>query len=159
MTEIIALVVSLLLIFFPDSAFLKGQVQQLAYPGDEVICSEVAKAIISNDIETIANMYCEADKNNSERNLTEQIQNLLNAIEGTIIKAEKSRGLGSQSDRSDYGVYESHRDFVLDIFTTETTYRLYIFWVTVDTEFPENVGMGSMLLIDTKTKNKVAEVY
>lgn len=159
MTKILALIVSMLLTFFPDSAFLESQAQQLAYPGDETVCREVAKAIISNDIEAIANMYCEADKNNSERNLTEQIQNLICAIEGTIIKAEKSHGLGSQSDRSDYGVYKSHRDFVLDIFTTETTYRLYIFWVTVDTEFPENVGMGSMLLIDTNTKSKVAEAF
>lgn len=156
MTKLIALIVSLLLTFFPDSTFLECKSQELAFPGNNAACEMIAKHIKNNDVESIYNLFCEADKLSNE-NLKEQIQNIIDSIDGTILKAERGAG-GHQSDYANKGVYQSQRDFVLEINTLNETYRIYIFWVTVDTELPEDVGLSSLTVYDSE-RNLVAEAH
>lgn len=157
MSKIIALIVSVLLIFFPESAFLECKAQELAYPGNDAVCNEIAKFIKSNDADAIKEMFCESDKQVNE-NLTEQIQNVIDSIDGEILNTEKEVGRGYQSDYANYGIYQSKRDFVLSIKTINNSYSLFIFWVTVDTESPEKVGLSSLTLWDSE-RNLVAEAY
>ncbi len=155
-TKLIALIVSVLLTFFPDSSFLECKSQELAFPGNETVCKQIAKHIKNNDVESIYNLFCEKDKLSNE-NLNEQIQKIIDSIDGKILKAERGAG-GSQSDYANKGVYQSKRDFVLEVNTTNETYRIYIFWVTVDTESPEKVGLSSLTMYDSE-RNLVAEAY
>lgn len=157
MTKLIALIVSLLLTFFPDSAFLECKSQELAYPGDDAVCEKIAKFIKSNDVDAIEAMFCEVDKQVNE-NLTEQIKQVIDSIDGEILKTEKEVGRGYQSDYANQGVYQSKRDFVLNIKTINNSYSLFIFWVTVDTESPEKVGLSSLTLWDSE-RNLVAEAF
>lgn len=156
MTKLIALIVSVLLTFFPDSAFLECKAQELAFPGTDKACEMIAKYIKKNDVDSIYDLFCEADKLSNE-NLNEQIQKIIDSIDGKILKAERGAG-GSQSDYANKGVYQSKRDFVLEVNTTNETYRIYIFWVTVDTESPEKVGLSSLTMYDSE-RNLVAEAY
>lgn len=156
MTKLIALIVSVLLTFFPDSAFLECKAQELAFPGTDKACEMIAKYIKKNDVESIYNLFCEEDKLSNE-NLNEQIQKIIDSIDGKILKAERGAG-GSQSDYANKGVYQSKRDFVLKVNTENETYRIYIFWVTVDTESPEKVGLSSLTMYDSD-RNLVAEAY
>ena len=156
MTKIIAFIISLLLTFFPDNAFLECKAQELAFPGNNAACEMIAKYIKKNDVESIYNLFCEADKLEKE-NLKEQIQELINSIDGMIIKTERGGG-GNQSDYANNGVYQSQRSFVLEISTINEKYRIYIFWITVDTESPEKVGIGSLTMYDSE-RNLIAEAY
>ena len=52
--------------FFPNSVSLQGSYQGLMYPGDKVVCDTIAKAIKSDDIEGIYNMFCDEGKNNNQ---------------------------------------------------------------------------------------------
>ena len=156
MTKLIALLVSLLLTFFPDSAFLECKAQELAFPGNNAACEMIAKYIKNNDVESIYNLFCEEDKQTNE-NLKEQIQNVIDSIDGLILKVERGAG-GYQSDYANKGVYQSKRDFVLEVKTINETYQIYIFWVTVDTESPEKAGLSSLSMFDSE-RNLVAEAY
>ena len=156
MNKILALIISLLLTFFPDSAFLESKAQELAFPGTNEACEMIAKYIKKNDVDSIYDLFCESDKFSNE-NLKEHIQELINSIDGIIIRSERGGG-GSQSDYANQGVYKSKRDFVLEIDTTNETYRILIFWVTVDTESPDNVGLSSLAIFDSE-RNLIAEAY
>lgn len=157
MTKILSLIISFLLTVFPWSSYLQSQSQQLAFPGENAACKMIAEYIKDNDVESIYNLYSEADKMYNE-NLREQIQNIIDSIDGKIIKAKRSAGVGHQSDYANMGVYQSQRDFALEIKTTTEKYELLIFWVTVDTESPEEVGIGSLALFDSE-RNLIAEAY
>ena len=156
MNKILALLVSLLLTIFPNNSYLEYLSQTLSFPGNNAVCEQIAEFIKENDADSIYSMFCEADKQNNE-NLKADIQNIINTIDGTIIKAERGAG-GSQSDYSNLGVNRSKRDFYLDIDTVNASYRLLIFWVTVDTESPEKVGLSSLTLRDSE-RNLVAEAF
>lgn len=157
MTKILSLIISFLLTIFPSSSYLQCQSQQLAFPGEEAACNMIADYIKDNDVEAIYNLFCEAEKQ-SNKNLKDDIQNVIDAIDGKIIKAKRSAGVGHQSDYANMGVYQSQRDFALEIKTTTEKYELLIFWVTVDTESPEEVGIGSLALFDSEI-NLIAEAY
>lgn len=157
MTKLIALLVSLLLTFFPDSAFLECKAQELAFPGTDKVCEMIAKYIKKNDVDSIYDLFCEADKLDHE-NLKEQIQDIIEIVDGKTVKIERKLGVGHQSDYANMGVYQSKRDFALQIDTIDGSYELLIFWITVDTELPENVGLGSLALFDSEI-NLVAEAY
>lgn len=157
MTKILSLIISFLLTIFPSSSYLQCQSQQLAFPGEKEACEMIADYIKDNDVEAIYNLFCEAEKQ-SNKNLKDDIQNVIDAIDGKIIKAKRSAGVGHQSDYANMGVYQSQRDFALEIKTTTEKYELLIFWVTVDTESPEEVGIGSLALFDSE-RNLIAEAY
>lgn len=151
MTKILSLIISFLLTVFPWSSYLQSQSQQLAFPGEKAACKMIAEYIKDNDVESIYNLYSEADKMYNE-NLREQIQNIIDSIDGKIIKTERGAGVGHQSDYANMGVYQSQRDFALEIKTTTEKYELLIFWITVDTEKPETVGLGALNLFDSNNE-------
>ena len=150
MTKILSLIISFLLTIFPWSSYLQCQSQELAFPGEKAACKMIAEYIKENDVDSIYNLYSEADKMYNE-NLKEQIQDVIDSIDGKIIKIDKMAGVGHQSDYANMGVYQSKRDFALEIKTTTETYELLIFWITVDTESPETVGLGALNLFDSQS--------
>lgn len=157
MSKILALIVSLLLTFFPDSAFLECKVQEYAFPGNEAVCELITKYIKNNDADSIYDLFCEADKQSNEK-LKENIQDIIDTVDGEIIKIGRKLGVGHQSDYANNGVYQSQRDFALQIDTIDNSYELLIFWVTVDTESPEEVGLSSLALFDSEM-NIIAEAH
>ena len=156
MTKLFALIILFLLTIFPNSSYLECQSQQLAFPGEEAACEMITEYIKDNDVEAIYNLYCEEDKQVNE-NLKEQIQGVINSFDGKILKT-KNVPVGHQSDYANNGVYQSKRTFVMDVFTANETYEVYIFWVTVDTESPEKVGLSAITVYDSES-NLVAEAY
>lgn len=148
MKKIFLYVISFLLMIFPNSVSLQGSYQGLMYPGDKVVCDTIAKAIKSDDIEGIYNMFCDEGKNNNPK-LSKHIDELVNSVEGKILTMEKSAGLGSSSEYHNYDKQRESRDFVLQIVTDKQSYLLYIFWVNVDTECPEKVGLSGLNLFDS----------
>lgn len=156
MTKLFALIISFLLTFFPNSSFLECKSQELAFPGEEAACEMIAEYIKNNDVDSIYNLYCEEDKQ-VNKNLKEQIQGVINSFDGEILKTN-SVPVGHQSDYANKGVYQSKRTFVMDVYTANETYEVYIFWVTVDTESPEKVGLSAITVYDSES-NLVSEAY
>ncbi len=148
MRKIILVIVTFLLTIFPNSVLLQGTYQGVAYPGDKVICNNIATAIESNDVEMIYEMFSDKNKDNNSK-LAKQIEGLIANIDGKIITMEKSVGLGSSSEYHNYDERKESRDFVLQIKTDKQSYLLYIFWVNVDTECPEKVGLSGLNLFDS----------
>lgn len=62
MTKIIISILSVLLIFFPFSGTLQAAYQNLTFPGDDVIISNIIDAIESNDINALEEMFSENKK-------------------------------------------------------------------------------------------------
>ncbi len=153
--KVIAFVISLLLTVFPNSTFLEVRYQEYSFPGVEAICEEMSKAIKNNDIEAIEALFCQADRQDPDKDLPGQIQNFIDSIEGDIISIGWQPGIGSQSDYADKGVYSSRRLFGMRVETTQAVYFVYIAWVVVDSEIPEDVGMSSMMLVDAEYQEVV----
>lgn len=156
MTKIIVSFLAVLLMFFPDSVTLKGIYQDLTYPGEKVITERVIEAVKNDDVEAIEEMMSQYVKSNNE-NLSEDIEKLMNTIEGDINDAYWYAG-SSDSVKKDYDSYESYRTWSIKFETENSVYKLNVTWVRANTNKPEKVGMSSMSLFDME-RNLLATVY
>ncbi len=154
--SIILTIVTALLTIFPWSGNLQGTYQQLTFPGRDVIVDSVIEAVKHKDVKAIEEMLSESSKKRSD-DLSVEIKNLIDTVEGEIVNASLY-GNGDGSDYSNYGVKKSNRTWKIKFETTEKTYVLYVNWIIVDSQNPENVGLSSMSLSDLND-NLLAEAY
>lgn len=146
MVKLLASIIALLLMVFPDSGSLLIVHQQLNFPGEKVVAEEIIDAIKDKDVNTLINMYSETSQKTGEV-LTETINGLINAIDGNIVYGFYD-GSGS-SDKIAYGSGKSTRQIKIMIKTTKDTYKIFASWVIVDTEYPENVGLLQLTMWDS----------
>lgn len=151
MTKILATIIAFLLILFPDSGTLLIYQWQLAFPGEKVVAEDIIDAIKNKDVDTLINMYSESAKSTGEVT-KENLENFINAINGDIIES-KYNGYDS-SDKIAYGSGISTRQIKIKINTSEDTYNIFVSWVIVDTENPENVGLIQLSLFDSVAYNE-----
>lgn len=156
MTKIIAFIISLLLTIFPNSVTLIGAYQDATYPGEQVITERVITAVKNGDVKAIEEMISPYIKNNHE-NLSEDIEGLINAMEGEILKAYWYSG-SHDSVKKDYDSYESYRTWQIKFETDVSNYKLHVTWVRANTNKPDMVGMSSLSLSDMEY-NLLDEVY
>lgn len=82
----------------------------------------------------------------SVENLSDQIGNLVDAIDGEIVEYDLSSSV--RYDKSDYGTRYSSISWNIHIKTNTKNYSLIIGWVVVDSREPEKVGMDCVILLD-----------
>lgn len=140
MIKIISAIIAFLLMLFPNSGSLLGAQQQVLFPGEKAAAKQIVEAIKDNDIDALIDMYCDAAKSTGEVT-TENLQNLINSIEGNI----KNGGLYGY-DSSDHGSQKSDRQLKIKIETDKGDYLIYASWVVADTEQPERVGLLQLTL-------------
>lgn len=145
MTKIIISILSVLLILFPFSGTLQAAYQNLSFPGRDDIVSTVCEAIRNDDAEAIEELYSK-EKRESVDDLNEKLQEMLNLIDGEIVKTELWLGLDNSTDYNNYGSSFSEKGWTIRIETTLATYRLDVYWIAVDTTNPDNVGLKGLTL-------------
>ncbi len=143
MAKILAVIISFLLMLFPDSGTLLVYQQQLAFPGEKAVAEEIIDAIKNRDAESLINMYSEAAKSTGEIT-TENIERFFESFEGDVIHGDYLYADGG--DHIAYGYGESHRQLRIEFKTNSETYRLYASWQIVDTENPQKVGLVQLTL-------------
>ncbi len=149
MTKIIISILSVLLIFFPFSGTLQSAYQNLTFPGDDVIISNIIDAVKSEDIDAFEEMFSDDKKKNHE-SLSSELQNMFNQIEGEIISVDYVLGDGSESSKSGIGYVEKGRSWKFEIKTTTNKYFLFAGWKIIDTLEPQNVGLSSLKLMNSE---------
>ena len=149
MTKIIISILSFLLIFFPFSGTLQSAYQNLTFPGQDVIISNVIDAVKSENIDAFEEMFSDDKKENHE-SLSAELQNMSNQIEGEIISVDYVLGTHSESSKSGMGYVEKMCSWEFEIETTTNRYLLIVGWIIVDTLEPQNVGLSSLKLVDSE---------
>ena len=149
MTKIIISILSVLLIFFPFSQTLQAFYQNLTYPGQDVIIANVINAVENKDINAFEEMFSENKKDNIEQ-LPDKLQSMFNLIDGEIVNVEHCLGDGSESSKSGVGYVKKTCSWKFEIATTTNKYILIVSWIIVDTLRPQNVGLGSLKLMDSE---------
>ena len=156
MTKILALIFSILLIFFPDSAFVLANYQDWSFPGTAEIQDSIVEAINNDDADAIEAMLSQYKIENGE-NLNQKIKNLIAAVDGEIIEY-RDNGSGGDGDYVNAGVYIKDICWDVDVKTdNDEEYLLCISWIKVNTVNPQKVGMSSLRLCDTDF-NRIATV-
>lgn len=156
MTKILALIFSILLIFFPDSAFVLANYQDWSFPGKAEIQDSIVEAINNDDADAIEAMLSQQTKE-SEENLNQKIKELIAAVDGEIIEY-RDNGTGGDGDYVNAGVYIKDICWHIYIKTDlNKEYLVYVSWITVNTVNPKKVGMETMRLSDTDF-NRIATV-
>lgn len=156
MTKIIISIVSFLLVLFPFSSTLLATQQQLSFPGDQEITSDIVDAIKLNDIQAIEEMLSKEAKQrmgDPQKTIREFLQNIDNEIVGV-----RQIGGGGESSESGAGYVYKVKTWTIEVETTQKTYLLSPTWIIADTRSPQRVGMSSMLLTDTE-HNFLGELY
>lgn len=143
MIKILASILAILLMIFPDSGTLLSLYQQLSFPGEVEVAELVVDAIIAGDIEVLKNMYSETAKSTGEVT-TENIEGLINSFDGNIIQGKYVDWGGGEYSAN--GVVEIHRSIKIKFTTTENEYKMHVSWQVADTECPENVGLVQLSL-------------
>ena len=156
MTKIIISILSVLLIFFPFSGTLQSAYQNLTFPGDDVIISNIIDAVESNDINALKEMFSENQKS-SIAQLSNRLQNLVEMIDGEIIDAKQILGVGHESVESGMGYTLKQKAWRIEFKTNKDTYYLLIGWTCVDTLKPKNVGLHTLALMDSEGYNETFE--
>lgn len=149
MTKIIISILSVLLILFPFSGTLQAAYQNLTFPSEDVITSSIIDAVKSHDLAAIEEMFSERKKNNIGQ-LSAELQNMFNQIEGEITNVNYILGDGSESSKSGMGYVEKGRSWKFEIKTTTNKYFLFAGWKIIDTLEPQNVGLSSLKLMDSE---------
>lgn len=149
MTKIITSILSFLLIFFPFSGTLQSTYQNLIFPGQDVIISNIIDAVKSENIDAFEEMFSDDKKENHE-SLSVELQNMFNQIEGEIISVDYVLGTHSESSTSGMGYVKKMCSWEFEIETTTNRYLLIAGWIIVDTLEPQNVGLSSLKLMDSE---------
>ena len=139
MVKIISAIIAFLLMLFPNSGNLLIMQQQLSFPGEKAAANQIVEAIQNNDIDALIDMYCDVAMSTGEVT-KENLQNLINSIEGNI----KKGGLYGY-DSSTHGSV-SDRQLKIKIETDRGDYLVYASWVVADLEYPERVGLLQLTL-------------
>lgn len=143
MAKFLAIIISFLLMLFPDSGTLLVYQQQLAFPGEKAVAEEIIDAIKDKNAEALINMYSETAKSTGEIT-SENIEHFFGSFKGDIIYGDYLYADGG--DHIAYGSGESHRQLRIEFKTNSETYRLYASWQIVDTEAPQKVGLVQLTL-------------
>lgn len=155
MNKILISILSVLVILFPFSSFLRGTYQQLSFPGKQEITEKIIDAVKSNDIQAIEELFSKETKQKLE-DPQKEISDFLQTIDGEIIDAKYHSGTGEE-DRSGAGYVYSFRGWIIEFKTTENTYWVWISWVRADTKSPEHCGLVGISISDT-SYNRLAEI-
>lgn len=156
MTKIIISILSFLLIFFPFSGTLQSAYQNLTFPGQDVIISNIIDAVESNDTDALEEMFSENQKNSIPQ-LSNKLESLVEMIDGEIIDAKQIIGVGHESVESGMGYAKKHKNWWIEFKTTKDTYYLLVGWNCVDTLNPKNVGLHTLALMDSEGYNETFE--
>ena len=157
MTKIIVSLLAFLLTFFPNSAFLVSNHQNLSFLGKDTINDIIVEAINNDDADTIESLFSQHTKENGD-NLNQKIKDLIVAIDGDIIEYYDS-GKGGDGDVSNSTGHLKDTLWALYLKTdTGNEYLLYVSWVIVNTADSSKVGMKTIGLFDLY-QNPVAIVY
>ena len=146
MNKILISILSVLVILFPFSSFLRGTYQQLSFPGKQEITEKIIDAVKSNDIQAIEELFSKETKQKLE-DPQKEISDFLQTIHS---------GTGEE-DRSGAGYVYSFRGWIIEFKTTENTYWVWISWVRADTKSPEHCGLVGISISDT-SYNRLAEI-
>lgn len=111
MTKIIVAILTVLLMFFPNSSFLLSNYQSLTFLGKDAISGVIVEAIENNDADTIEGMLSQYAKE-SEENLSQKIKELIAAVDGEI---KEYRDYGSNEIEEYAGEIVSNKDISWDI--------------------------------------------
>ena len=84
MAKFLAIIISFLLMLFPDSGTLLVYQQQLAFPGEKAVAEEIIDAIKDKNAEALINMYSETAKSTGEIT-SENIEHFFGSFKGDII--------------------------------------------------------------------------
>lgn len=157
MTKILALIFSILLIFFPDSAFVLANYQDWSFPGKAEITDSIVEAFNNDDADAIEEMLSQQTKENGE-NLNQKIKEMISVVDGEIIEY-RDNGNGGDGDYVNNGVYVKYVSWDTYVKTdTSKEYVIGVSWDTVNTVNPKKVGMRTILLTDL-SYNVLARVY
>lgn len=157
MTKIIVSILAFLLTFFPNSAFLLSNYQNLSFLGKATINDIIVEAINNDDVYTIEGLLSQHTKENGE-NLNQKIKELIAAIDGDIVDY-REHGSGGGGEYSNSGVSVKDENWKIHIKTdTNKEYLVCVSWVIVNTNNSEKVGMKTLRLIDTDF-NQITTIY
>jgi len=145
--QIIAGILSFLLMIFPWSGTLLSLYQSASFPGEKVVIQNIVDAINARDIDAIEAMFSLDTKQNTA-NLRGNIGALIDAVDGEIISETQHSGYAS--DESGTGKAISRRSWARRLKTAMQTYILDISWTIVNTSAPREVGLNSLTLSDTQ---------
>ena len=142
MTKIIVSILAFLLMIFPNSKLLIGA-HQARTNTVSIVAPKIVDAIKARDAATLESFMCQNIKQNTS-NLRGEINNMLDAIDGTITEATWAWRGGSYSESRSGGKKISQEGFEITVTTSVNSYALGIWWETINNFKPKEVGIRSI---------------
>jgi len=147
MQKLISLLISFLMLFFPNSTYLKFRNEKALYT-QEMIADTVMTAITERDTEGFEAMICQNIKDNVS-DLSEQIATLFQLTEGVTSYSRVGGGATYEGNRGSNRIFKQDVDIRFQ--NSEINYRLFIVW-EVNNFSPAEKGIRHVYLGNKDTQ-------
>lgn len=143
--RILAVIISILSLMFPNNKDLIGMRQQ--YENDPAKWAPIIMdAIKENDVKTVEDLMCKNIKDNTD-DLSGEIQALYDCIEGDIVSIEWEYRGGGYSESQRDGRKILQEGFSIYITTTADDYAIGFGWEIINNFQPDEAKIRSMGLV------------
>lgn len=115
----------------------------------EARLEQVVTAINGQDKEALKEMFSKQVLDEAE-DLDGRIDYLFEFIQGDIVSW--AREAGNVDSSSNYGIRQTDSKYEFSIKTEQSEYMIFIFEVTENTEYPENVGLYMLQVYEPKDR-------